>query len=161
MGGKTLLSVSGSAIVWPPAMLARAFAIARSTTLLPAVREVIVSASRIGTPDEISVDSVRVTRAIAAFRMRSPNTGIFSMRPSIRYWPFSVLYAARIAKMTIGGTHIRYQKFAIRKFDRLITNCVGEGRSAPKLLKTSAKTGMTQMSSTRVTMTAADTMQAG
>ena len=30
MGGKTLLSVSGSAIVWPPAMLARAFAMARS-----------------------------------------------------------------------------------------------------------------------------------
>src|SRR5438046_5457062 len=38
MGGKTLLSMRGSAIVCPLAMLWRAFMMAYSTTLLPAVR---------------------------------------------------------------------------------------------------------------------------
>ena len=48
---------------------------ARSTTLLPEVLAVISSASRIGTPDDTSVLSVRVKRAIDDLRIRSPKTG--------------------------------------------------------------------------------------
>src|SRR6266403_1977473 len=58
MGGNTLLSASGSAMVRPLEMLVRAVKIARSTTLLPAVRAVMLSASSIGTPDETSVQRV-------------------------------------------------------------------------------------------------------
>jgi len=76
--------------------------------------------------------------------MRSPKIGTFRRSLSIRYWPSSVRYAARIEKIAAGGIIMRYQKFAIRKFERLITNWVGDGSSAPKLLNTSAKTGMTQ-----------------
>jgi hypothetical protein len=35
------------------------------------------------------------------------------------------------------------QKLLIVKFERLITNCVGAGSAWPKLLKRSAKTGIT------------------
>src|SRR6266571_4244254 len=56
MGGKTLLSMRGSAIVRPLEMLVRAVMIARSTTLLPAVRAVMTRASRIGTPEEAAED---------------------------------------------------------------------------------------------------------
>ncbi len=38
---------------------------------------------------------------------------------------------------------MRYGKYAIVKFERLITNCVGAGSACPKLWKSSAKTGMT------------------
>ncbi len=55
----------------------------------------------------------------------------------------------------------RNQKLAMVKLERLMTNCVGAGSAWPKLLKSSAKTGMTQMSRMPVTKTAAATMQAG
>ena len=64
--------------------------IASSTILLPAVRAVIVSASRMGTPEETSVPSVRVKRAIAVLRIRSPKTGTRSRKPSIGERPRSV-----------------------------------------------------------------------
>src|SRR5438874_2380848 len=91
MGGKTLLSMSGSAIVCPLEMLCRAFMMACSTTLLPAVRAVMVSASRMGTPEETSVPRVRVKRATADFRMRGPKIGTRSRARSIATWPCSVL----------------------------------------------------------------------
>ena len=72
-------------------MLWRAFMIAYSTTLLPAVRAVMSSASRIGTPEETSVPSVRVKRATADFRMSEPKTGTRRRARSIMTWPFSVL----------------------------------------------------------------------
>src|SRR5882724_7000426 len=65
MGGKTLLSMSGSAIVCPFEMLWRAFMIAYSTTLLPAVRAVMVSASRMGTPEERHAQQEAVDRHVA------------------------------------------------------------------------------------------------
>ena len=54
--------------------------IASCTITLPAVCAVISSPSRIGTPEEIRVPSVRVKRATAPFRSTSPSTGIFSSR---------------------------------------------------------------------------------
>ena len=47
-----------------------------STTLLPAVLATTSSASRIGTPEEISVPSVRVKRATATLRMTGPKIGV-------------------------------------------------------------------------------------
>src|SRR5207245_11319907 len=51
IGGKILLSASGSATVFPWLMLTRLSIIAFSTTLLPAVLAVIASPSKIGTPE--------------------------------------------------------------------------------------------------------------
>ena len=57
--------------------------IASSTIALPAVLAVISRPSRIGTPELISVDSVRQNRATAILRMMLPSTGSFSVVPSI------------------------------------------------------------------------------
>ena len=46
---------------------------------LPDVLAVMSRPSRIGTPDAISVDSVRQNRATAILRMIGPRIGIFSM----------------------------------------------------------------------------------
>ena len=53
--------------------------IASSTITLPAVLATISSASRMGTPDESSVPSVRVKRATAILRSTGPMTGSCSM----------------------------------------------------------------------------------
>ena len=52
--------------------------IASSMMALPAVLAVISRPSRIGTPELISVASVRQKRATAILRMMLPSTGIFS-----------------------------------------------------------------------------------
>jgi hypothetical protein len=49
-------------------------------------------ASRIGTPEETSVPSVRVKRATAAFRMSGPKTGMRRRSRSMTTCPCSVLY---------------------------------------------------------------------
>ena len=46
--------------------------------------------SRIGTPDAISVDSVRQNRATAILRRIGPRIGIFSVIASMTRRPFSV-----------------------------------------------------------------------
>jgi hypothetical protein len=89
--GNTVDWRSGAAIVSPSRMLARAAMIAFWTTRLPAVRAVISRPFRIGTPEEMSVASVRVKRATAPFRSTSPSTGTFKRNASIWRWPFSVL----------------------------------------------------------------------
>ena len=53
--------------------------IASSMIALPAVFAVISRPSRIGTPELISVDSVRQKRATAILRMMLPSTGSFSV----------------------------------------------------------------------------------
>ena len=64
--------------------------IASSTIALPAVLAVISSPSRIGTPEAMSVDSVRQNRATAIFRMMFPSTGALSANESITRRPLSV-----------------------------------------------------------------------
>ena len=59
----------------PSEIFARAYMIASSMTTLPAVLATISSASRIGTPDESSVPSVRVKRATAILRSTGPMIG--------------------------------------------------------------------------------------
>ena len=124
-------------------MLVRVAKIACSMILLPAVRPVIVSASRIGTPDETSVPSVRVKRAIAVLRIKSPKIGTRSMNLSMRNLPRSVRYVMITPPIMPMIATMMYQKYAIVAFERLITNCVGVGSAWPKLWKRSAKTGIT------------------
>ena len=90
MGGNTVLPRSGSESVRPEVTAVRAVITSRSTTRLPAERAVMSSPSRIGTPEEISVPSVRVNRATATLRMSMPTTGIFRRNASITLLPWSV-----------------------------------------------------------------------
>src|SRR5437773_8376350 len=76
MFGKTLESLRGSTIVFPPSTLLRVSRIASSTMALPAVRAVISRLSRIGTPEEVSVARVRQNRATAIFRRIIPMMGV-------------------------------------------------------------------------------------
>ena len=69
-------------------MLLRVAMIASSTIALPAVFAVISRPSRIGTPELISVDSVRQNRATAILRRMLPRTGIFSTIASTTRRPF-------------------------------------------------------------------------
>ena len=55
---------------------------ARSTTVLPAVFATTSMASRMGTPEEIMVPSVRVKRATATLRMSGPKMGVLMMKRS-------------------------------------------------------------------------------
>ena len=75
MPGKTFESWSGSAIVLPSEIEARVRWTSSSTTMLPAVRATMSSASRIGTPLAIIVPRVRVKRATATFLMITPKIG--------------------------------------------------------------------------------------
>jgi hypothetical protein len=59
---------SGAEMVSPRSMLVRVTWIASSMMALPAVRAVMSRPSRIGTPEAISVDSVRQNRATAILR---------------------------------------------------------------------------------------------
>ena len=59
-------------------------------TALPAVRAVMSRPSRIGTPEDSSVDSVRQKRATAILRRIMPRIGIFSSSASIWWRPAGV-----------------------------------------------------------------------
>ena len=82
--------LSGSASVPPAVTCWRACMTAFSTTRLPAARAVMSRPSRIGTPDEISVPSVRVKRATATLRISMPTTGTLSRKVSMAMLPWSV-----------------------------------------------------------------------
>ena len=60
-------------------------------TVLPAVRAVMSSDCRIGTPEERSVASVREKRATAILRSIWPMMGTFSVTLSTCLRPFGVL----------------------------------------------------------------------
>ncbi len=60
----------------PPEMLMRAFWMASLMTTLPDVLAVMARPSRMATPLEMSVPSVRVKRAMDILRLRVPKMGI-------------------------------------------------------------------------------------
>src|SRR5213083_1661166 len=91
MGGNTADFCSGAAIVSPPAIEARDSITALWITMFPAVRAVISRPSRIDTPEEMRVPSVRVKRDTAALRITSPSTGRRNSRWSIWSRPGAVL----------------------------------------------------------------------
>ncbi len=68
-------------MVSPPAMEARESITASWMTRFPAVFAVISSPSRMETPEETRVPRVRVNRATAAFRWRSPKIGTAQKKP--------------------------------------------------------------------------------
>src|SRR3989454_12666135 len=97
MGGKTFDFCSGAAIVSPPAIDARDSITALWITMLPAVRAVISRPSRIDTPEEISVPSVRVKRETADLRSRSPSTGMLSISLAICSLPAGGVFLRLLA----------------------------------------------------------------
>src|SRR5437660_166820 len=103
IGGNTLDLASGWAIVSPPAIDARDSITALWITILPAVRAVISRPSRIDTPEEISVPSVRVKRDTADVRSTSPSTGSRISMRAISSRPRAVLkYGLRPIKPLSG-----------------------------------------------------------
>ena len=66
---------SGAAIVSPRSMRLRTVRMAPSMMALPDVLAVMSRPSRIGTPELISVDSVRQNRATATFLKIMPSSG--------------------------------------------------------------------------------------
>jgi hypothetical protein len=87
IGGNTSVSASGSLMVLPSSTDLRVAMMASSTMALPAVRAVMASPSRIGTPEAVRVARVRQNRATAILRMRMPKTGAFSSSPSRTRFP--------------------------------------------------------------------------
>jgi len=85
--GKTWLCAKGSAMVFPPLMLTRAFMSVSSITLLPEVLAQMDSPSRRGTPLDNSVPSVRVNLATEAFLIKSPTIGTLRRNLSICILP--------------------------------------------------------------------------
>jgi len=65
-------------MVRPSSIALRTFISASSRTLLPEVRAVMDKPSSMGTPEVMSVPSVRVKRATAIFFSRMPITGSLS-----------------------------------------------------------------------------------
>src|SRR6185295_18153028 len=144
MGGKTFDFCSGAAIVSPPAIDARDSITALWMTMLPAVRAVISSPSRIETPDEINVPSVRVNRETADLRSRSPSTGMLSISLAICSLPAVVLLERLMATtMKTPAAMIAHQKF-LRMLLAPITMRVGSGSARFKDPNMLWYLGMTQ-----------------
>src|SRR5688572_21636470 len=131
MGGKTLLSFSGSAIFRPWLILTRLSIMAFSMTLLPAVLAVIARPSRIGTPELSSIAMFWENRATATLRSRSPIIGIRSIILSMFMRPWSVLWYIDMAIATpIMLANIMYQ-YATKKLLISMAICVGGGNALP------------------------------
>src|SRR5947209_9492852 len=77
-----------------------------------AVSRTIESASRIGTPEEMSVPRVRMVRATMLFSMSEPMTGMYSFSLSRMYAP--VLFrrmSLNVSQIETGTSGITYQYF--------------------------------------------------
>ena len=70
--------------------LRRVSRISFSMRTFPAVEDVIFRLSSMGTPPEMSVVSVRVTREMATFFRRLPKSGTLRSRRSTVQWPEGV-----------------------------------------------------------------------
>ena len=111
-------------------------------TRLPDVLAVISRPSRIDTPDEISVPSVRVKRDTADFRSTSPSTGIFnrslsivSFQPDVppgdfRSIPYS--FAGVGARLSVVLAEGMRRGIPVERLSHLLTDpcpsCEGKGR---------------------------------
>jgi len=149
-----LLSASGSAIVLPSLMLPRAFTIASSMILLPAVFETMSMLSRMGTPLLTIVPRVREKRATAIRWRRDPITGSrrssrsqFRLPVSLEMYHLNAAPNAKIRTITT-RKYFRVMSLSFR------TNAVGAGSAPPKSVNIFAKIGMTYTRRTTVTITA-------
>ena len=130
-------------------------------TMLPAVRAVISRPSRIETPDEISVPSVRVKRETADLRSRSPSTGSFSNSLSMLSFPDGVLLYRLMANTPkTERPMIAHQKF-LRTLLAPITIRVGSGRSRLTDANMLWNVGITKINSTATAMPATEKITAG
>src|SRR5579864_568566 len=155
--GKTADSFNGSVSDLPSSSDLRTWNSARSTTALPDVLAVISRPSRIGTPEEINVPSVRVNRATAILRIRMPRTGSLRIVASIAYRPPGVPYHTFSPKTPATmPTTISNPKILPTKLLNPMTIFVGNGRSTPNPANDVAKIGTTFQSSNVMTPAAID-----
>ncbi len=129
---------------------------------LPAAPPTESSDSTSGTPAANMVASVLVQRAMVALRITSPKMGALSKAVSMNRCTFGERLPGleekyRPTKMT---PKMMYQ-YLTKKSEIAITNRVGAGRSAPKLLNTSLNAGTTQIMITAVTTKATTRMETG
>src|SRR5688572_11892173 len=101
------------------------------------------------------VESVRHQRAMAALRITSPKIGRRSTSRSMKRWIVAERFHEYMKNQRPppppGKTH---HQLAMNQSEIDITKRVGPGRSAPKLLKRSLKTGITKIMITAVTTSA-------
>src|SRR5579884_905652 len=155
IGGNTWAAASGSEIVPPLLTEAITSPIEASTTALPAVLPVMSSACMIGTPAEVSDESVRDHRAIATFCTMSPIfIGTRSLNASQRGRPhLERLTYTNPTTVTISTASTRYHWWLIR-CERATMNLVSVGSWPPNCLKTFSNTGIRNATSASSTTTA-------
>ncbi len=101
-------SFIGLAIDSPSRIASQILPYSSSNIALPAVSRVMLSASRIGTPEVIKVPKVRVVRARMFFSTKAPKIGILSMNRSQPMRPgLNLRISLTTATMEIGMTGIR------------------------------------------------------
>ncbi|OPZ99725.1 MAG: hypothetical protein BWY71_00916 [Planctomycetes bacterium ADurb.Bin412] len=137
---------SGSAKVSPLRMLSCTLAIARRYISLPVVSLVMFRASRIGTPAEIRVPSVRVKRAIEVLDRICPSTGIFKETVSSTKRPVSLMRIKRSRKTRATGipSSTAQPHCSLIHFDTASRILVGAGKSVSKSAKIFWNLGITK-----------------
>ena len=162
MPGNTSASFKGSVSDLPSSSDFLTCCKAFSTTALPAVLAVMSRPSRMGTPLEISVPSVRVKRATAIFLIRMPTIGSFRTMVSSMNRPCRVPYHTFKPKSApTMATRRRRPKMLPMKLLMAMTIFVGSGRSTPRPANKVAKIGTTFQSNRVMTPAATDITPTG
>lgn len=105
----------------------------------------MISASRMGTPDAMSVPRVRAVRATVLFSMIFPRTGMRSESQSTTYAPrLNLRISFRVTTRAIGIVGSRYQKSTIQ-FEVVISSTVIDGSSRSNPSKIALNFGMIQI----------------
>jgi len=124
-----------------------------SMVLLPADLATISSESRMGTPEESIVPSVRVKRATATLRMSGPNMGSLSTVSCQISCPFPLeIQPLKAMKATVGMPMMRYQ-WERKASERSMRAWVGPGSAPPMSLNIFSKVGTTKPMRTPTTPT--------
>jgi hypothetical protein len=123
--------------------MVRAATIRSSKIIFPAVVEVILRLSSMGTPPERSVAKVRVIREKATFRNNCPKRGILSIDVSMILFPTFVFLKCLKRKIeAINPRKMNNMYFWTKLLITRTTN-VRKGISAPNSIKILEKTGTT------------------
>src|SRR3954464_10154061 len=104
----------------------------------------MLMASRMGTPAEMSVPSVRVNRAMAVLPRMLPRMGTLSLIASVAYLPPSLVRISfQTSEMTIGDATTYAQPQLANQRDTSSRICVMGGSLVPKSLKIVSNFGIT------------------
>ena len=127
MVSTTPLCRSGPAMLSPSRIESWTWPSARDTTALPTVSRVMFRASRIGTPEEISVPSVRANLAIAVRLVMLPIIGMCIFTQSSMYCPLRLAFVIRRAAQSRTGTNTSTYQYSPTKWETPTRILVGSG----------------------------------